>query len=210
MRLLGERLVTAFTSMAASEGWRVDFIEEDDFASYFRPHSGALVAEIGFDLTPREWGLSLNPSVSVRMPQASELQARLFGFDDGDGGSQVGTTLSTLVRKAGDEFRTWTVKSVDEVEPVAHQVLSDVAAYGAPFYRQYSSLDAIIGHLQQTATIDLELGHLVTALVVAGRTNEASEVVDRMELTAQEGPELVASQTMRFVTAFRERFSISS
>lgn len=209
MWLLADTFVTAFTPLASPRGWQVDHIDDDEYIVYSRQLGLGMVAELGLDLTRREWGLSLNPAISVRSRQVSDLHARFFGFERG--ASQAGASLSDLVRDAGLSGGVmWTVESADEVGATAHKVLSDVDVYGGPFYSRYSSLEDVVRYLEGSARTNLDHAQLAVALALSGDMNRAVQIVSDLEEGAGEQPGLVAAQTMTFVESFREHFAAPS
>lgn len=203
---LAQRFIAKFTDVAGREGWTTDFIADDDFALFARPHGQDLRAEIGLDLTPREYGLSLNPSIGVRHVDISDLTARLFGLQRGAG--LVGTFLSSLTAASEDGGRApWVVHGEDEVTPVARRVLADVESEGSSFFSRYSSLQEIIDTLAGRAKLDIELGHLAVAYAVAGEVAEAQAVLSRIEDWARDQPTLAAEQARGFLSAYHQHFS---
>src|SRR3990170_7827048 len=108
MWLLTERFLARFTERAAAGGWRVHTVDDDDFAGFTRDEGLGVEAQFGLDLTPRDFGLSLNPSLGVRHPGVDDLAARLLGF--GGGAAQAGATLVDLVYEAGRRDLMWVVE----------------------------------------------------------------------------------------------------
>lgn len=205
MWFLAQRFVRSFADEARRDGWEIDFVEDDEFAMFARRRSRDLQAELGVDLTQRDFGLSLNPSLSVRNVVASDLTARFFGFDRG--AAPVGASLSDLVRAAGGGAGVmWTIAEAHEAAPMVRRVLSDVGTFGESFYSRYESLHDIIGALEVSAKSALELGQLAVAYALAGNSNKAEEIIARVERLSSEQPVLLATQTNRFLSAFRAHF----
>ncbi|MGC7101380.1 hypothetical protein ACPZ19_42470 [Amycolatopsis lurida] len=203
---LVQRFIEEFTDLAGRDGWTAGFVE-DGFALFARPHGEGLHAEIGLDVTPRESGLSLNPSIGVRHVGISELTARLFGLKRG--ATPVGTFLSSLVPASEDGGRTrWAVHEENELTPVSQRILTDVETYGTLFFSPYSSLRDLIDSLADKAKLDFELGHLAVAYTVAGEVDEGRAVLSRLEDRAREQPPPAAEQTQGFLAAYRQHFGV--
>lgn len=209
MGFLVERLVLEFTEELSGRGWRVAFVEDDELIVFDRRLSGGILAELGLDLTPRDYGLSLNPSVSVRHEVVSELYEELSGLGGDEGTvAQVGRSLSGLVREGGEcTGGTWTVERVEEVPVAVQAVLEDLERYGEPFFAQHRSLDAIIASMGRMARSNLDHAHLAVAAMIADRQVELSSALLNLEELADTDPPLLAAHTRQFLSAFRARTS---
>lgn len=205
---VAERLVLEFSEEAARRDWSVAFFEDDELIVFERRLGADLWAELGLDLTEQDYGLSLNPSLSVRHQIVSELYSQFFGFDD-DGGpvAQIGRSLSGLIYEAGDGRAVmWTVEGTDEIAPVTQKVLADVEKYGDPFFRRHDSLDDLIRGMERLARSNLDYAHLAVAYKVAGDSLKTASSLRRLEELAESDPPLLAAQTRRFLAAFRAHF----
>jgi hypothetical protein len=203
---LAEDLVEKFAQLASPSGWIIDFVDDDDFVLFMRPLSGEVHAEMGLDLTRREFGLSLNPALSVRHVPVSDLTARFFGFERG--AAQLGQSLSDMVRQQGRGSGVmWTVSAQEDIESTGQRILDDVRDYGEQqFFSQYSSLREIVIGLEQRATSYLDLGQLSVANMVAGRHVQARSVLLRIRGLLSSQPPLLQHQIERFLGEFEEHF----
>ncbi|MGW4215211.1 hypothetical protein ACWEIJ_45070 [Lentzea sp. NPDC004789] len=205
MWVIAQELVSRFSEQAATMGWVVDFVEDDEFALFVRFRDSDIREEIGIDLTRREFGLSLNPAISVRHAQVSELTAQFFGFEHGP--AQVGESLSDLLRRGNrGQGVMWTIGAVDEVVSVVGQILSDVQEFGQEFFSQFSSLQAIVGKMEISARTHLDLGQLAVAYMIVGERVKAQSVLLRIEEMGGSQPPLLARQAQRFLADFRRYF----
>jgi hypothetical protein len=207
MWALTEEFLSRFAEEAAARGWRLAFVRDDDVAKFAREQDDGLEAGLGLDITPRDWGLSLNPGLSVRHVKVSELSARFFGLERG--AAQVGATLLDLMNRSGQGVVMWTVEKVDEIPAVTAKVLLDIERYGEPFFAQYESLIDIIPQLEdRSAKINFDYAHLAVAYAIAGELPKAISVLLRLEELADNQPEFVAVQTRQFISRFRDHFDV--
>ncbi len=207
MWLLTERFLARFAEKAAARGWRLDMVDDDDAADFVREHGTELEAEFGLDLTPRDYGLSLNPSLGVRHPRVDELAARFFGLSGG--ASQAGAALADLVPRTG-RYTTWIVESEEGIDVAVRRVLSDIETYGEPFFARYTSLADLIEGLERSAGTNVLVAHLAVAHAIGGDAARVPSVLRRLEDWAAQQPPLVAQQTERFLTGFRAYFDIAA
>lgn len=206
MWFLAERFVEVFSEVAEHRDWRMEEAEDDEFIIFAKPVTSEIMAELGLDLTERDFGLSLNPTISVRHSQVSGLHARFFGFEHGV--SQVAASLSDLARAAGRGGGVmWTVESADEVHDVVGEVLNDVSELGQPFFSRYSSVSSLVRHLEESAKTNLDLAQLSIAYALAGDLPAVDSVLSQLDEVANGQPSPIATQTTRFLTAFRAHFS---
>jgi hypothetical protein len=207
MWLLTERFLARFAERAAAGGWRVDTVDDDDFAGFTRGGGLEVEAQLGLDLTPRDFGLSLNPSLGVRHSGVGDLAARLLGF--GGGAAQAGATLVDLVYEAGRRDLMWVVESEDDIDPVVQSVLADLETYGEPFFARFTSLSDLIDNLERSATTTVPFAYLAVAHAISGNTAQVSAVLRRMADWAAQQPPLVAQQAERFLAEFGAYFDIA-
>lgn len=204
---IAQSLVSRFSEQAAAMDWVVDFVEEDEFVLFVRSRNLAVREEIGLDLTQREFGLSLNPVVSVRHEQVSDLTARFFGFERGS--AQVGESLSDLLRQGGRGSGVmWTIHAPVDVAPVVEQVLFDLQEYGEGFFSQYTSLHGVVRKMESLARTHIDLGQLAVAYMIIGERVKVQSVLLRIEEMVNAQPPLLAGQAGRFLSEFRRHFEI--
>ncbi|BFU46685.1 hypothetical protein KRMM14A1004_49220 [Krasilnikovia sp. MM14-A1004] len=205
MWLLADQFVSAFAEASGPFGWRGRPDGDDEFVIFSKPLDSEIYSELGLDLTERDFGLSLNPSVSVRHERASDLHAQFFGFEQGP--SQVAASLSDLARHAGrGSGMMRTVERIEDINVKVREVLSDIAELGEQFYARYSTMPDLVRYLEGSARTSLELGQLALAYALTGDREKADSVLSKLEEIAAQQPTLPAAQTTRFLDAFRAYF----
>lgn len=209
MWVLGARLVSGFSEEAAQAGWHVESVDDDDHAMFVRDHADDIVVGLGIDLTPRDWGLSLNPTLGVRHVIVSDLLGAFFGR--GRSRAAAGASLADLMHQAGKgSGLMWTIESVDEIPTVVRQVLSDIHIYGEPFFAQYTSLVDLIASLErQEGKLHVHHAQLSVAYAVSEQFAKARSELQLLERMAVDQSEFQANQNRQFVAAFMGHYSVN-
>ncbi|MEN3611522.1 hypothetical protein AAH979_18410 [Plantactinospora sp. ZYX-F-223] len=180
---------------------------DDELVMFSKQIHGDIHAELGLDIIGKDFGLSLNPVLSVRHTGVSNLVAQFYGFDRGP--SAVGASLSDILRAAGQGSGIlWTVEERSEVPAAVAKILSDVHQYGSSFYSRHSSIADLIKALEAAAITSLNSAQLAVSYMVAGQIPEALSILRRLEHLSETQPALLARQTVRFVSSFREHFNV--
>jgi hypothetical protein len=194
--------MAALTAAAAPIGWRVADVEDHEFIIFVKPLEPGVDAEFGLVISERDFGLSLNPTVSVRHNQISDLHAQFFGFAQGP--SQVAASVSDLIRAAGRKSKVmWTVESAEGIDAAVAELLDDVSRWGEQFFAQNSSVPAIVRRLEETAATNVELAQLAVAYAVVGEAAKVETVISRLQEMAESQPPFIAEQTRQFLTSYR-------
>lgn len=209
LRAVTDRVVAEFSAMVGRRGWRLDY-RSSELALFVRELQPDVDAELSLSLAEREWGLSINPVLSVRHKVVSDLFTRFIG-GSGLPASTVGASLIGLLWTAGrtDKLR-WMVRGPDDVSAVVADIWADLEQYGSSFYERHSSLPKMIGAMESSASDSVRWAHLAVAYMVAGQGERALSVLERLEDMAETEPPLMAEQTRRFVNSFRAYFDIAN
>jgi len=211
MRELVDGFLPHITHELDRQGWTFAPGDEEDHAFFVKPKSGGLVYYVGLDLAPRDYGLSLNPSVSVRHETISRLAAQFYGV--ADGASIVGASLADLFDAEGREgglVPRWSVFPSDDLAVAARSVASDIQRYGVPFLERFASLHEVVSYLEARAPKSrFDLGHLAIAYAELGDMPRCeSRIISYSSLIVGQPP-FVAEQAEKFVTNFRWHYGLS-
>lgn len=208
MWVVAQMLITRFSERASADGWVLDFVEDDEFALFARDRDSGIRAEIGLDLSRREFGLSLNPGVSVRHVQVSDLAARFFGLERG--AAQVGESLSDLLWRGGrGEGVMWTIDTAGDIDPVIDQILTDVREFGVSIFSEFDSLAKIVEKMEKSAKIALDFGQLAVAYMFIDESAKMQSALSKIQEISTSKSLLVSAQAQRFLSEFNRYFRLS-
>ncbi|MFJ6167211.1 hypothetical protein ACIQH6_18975 [Micromonospora orduensis] len=211
MRELVDDLLPQIARELGRQGWTfAPNSEEEDYAFFFMSKFGGLIYCVGLDLTPRDFGLSLNPSVSVRHETISRLSAQFYGL--AEGASIVGASLADLFNAQGREsgfVPRWSVFPSDDIAVVARVVASDIERYGGPFLGRFTSLAEVVLYLEEREPKSrFDLGHLAIAYAEAGDMSRCESIIVRFSSSIIGQPPFVAEQAEQFVTNIRRHYGL--
>lgn len=110
-------------------GWaRAEPWDPDEYVTYARRIDDEVSYELGLDVEPREWGLTLNPMVGVRLAgTAGEPCA-------------AAATLRDLVPDAGTRWMADFADGPGELAEVAERLVTDLHDHAEPFLRERAAL----------------------------------------------------------------------
>lgn len=210
MREVVDRVVGRLDAELAPGGWRRGGPDDDDeYVAYVREHGDGLTFELGVDLTPADWGLSLNPSLGVRHAEVDRLARQFYGLPAG--ACAVGVGLADLLHRAGrggdGPLPRWIVRSPAEADAAADRVRADLVEYGGPFLARFATLDDVIAALAAAPRSQQDNGHLAIAYALRGRTTEALATMRDFAAEAARQPPFVAEQSDRFIREFHAHFA---
>jgi len=213
MRELVDDLLPRITRELGRQGWTfAPDDDEEEYALFSMPRSGGLVYCVGLDLTPRDYGLSLNPSVSVRHETISRLAAQFYGL--AEGASLVGVSLADLFDAQGREgglVPRWSVFLGDDLAVVARAVASDIERYGVPFLERFASLSEVVLYLEtREPKSRFDMGHLAIAYAELGEMSRCESIVVQFSSSIIGQPPFVAEQAERFVTNIRRHYGLQA
>ncbi|MGC4897261.1 hypothetical protein [Micromonospora sp. DT31] len=183
--------------------------DEEGYLIFEQPAGDGLVFSIGLDVTPRDWGISLDPSVGVIHSRVSGLAASFLGLTEG--ACVVGASLTDLFPAQGREgglVPRWAVLSRGDIEAVVQLLLSDLRDVGLPFLRAFTSLTEMARHLEGVAKSQFDWGNLAILYAELGRFDQCVSVLNRMMVGADSEPSFVAEQTRQFVVRLREHYRL--
>jgi len=210
LRDIPDRFVAALTEAGRAHEWQVYFKEDNDVIAFERPLAPGVRAQFDLDITWRKWGgLFLNPGLSVRHVEVSDLVARLLELRNG--GSQVGTNIADLAREHGrSEWVYPSISSVEEIPQTVVDVLRDVEEFGALFHSRFASVSGLIAGMEdRLSNIWVSYAQFAVANAVAYGPNVAEPTLSRLDAMLATEPELVASQLRGFLSRFRAHFDVS-
>ncbi|WP_148083757.1 hypothetical protein [Micromonospora sp. Llam0] len=191
----------------ARSGWVEMATGEEDYAVLGKC-KGDLGLRIGFDLSMREFGLSLNPSVGVHHGRVSALVGSLYGLSDG--GFLVGSSLAGLFDAAGREgglLPRWCVLSNDDVDLVVDLLESDIRAYAIPYFDGFSNFSDIASSLKERPNISqFELGRLAVVCAELGDLSSARSAISSIRRLADFSSTFVADQIRLFIGNFEKEY----
>ncbi|WFF09432.1 hypothetical protein O7622_13185 [Micromonospora sp. WMMD1076] len=182
---------------------------EEDYVTFLRKGKDDLVFQIGLDFKVRDYGLSLNPSVSVSRNKVSDLAATFYGLPVG--ASVLGASLADLFEAEGREgglLPRWSVFPQDDLGLVADLVVSDLERFGFPFLDAFASLSDIVRHLEHAKKSRFDLGHLAIAFAEMGDFPNAISAIEELASAASGEPPFVAEQADLFVVRFKEHYRL--
>ncbi|MEV6350326.1 hypothetical protein [Actinoplanes sp. NPDC051851] len=213
MRELVDDLLLQVARELGRHGWEfAPNDEEEDYAFFFMSKSDGLVYCVGLDLTPRDYGLSLNPSVSVRHEAISRLAAQFYGL--AEGASIVGASLADLFDAQGREgglVPRWTIFPSDDLAVVARLVASDIERYGVPFLERFDSLSEVVFYLEEREPKSrFDLGNLAIVYAELGDMSRCESIIVRFSSSIIGQPPFVTEQAEHFVTNIRRHYGLRS
>ena len=206
MHPLAERFLAEFSDLAMNRGWVAHILEEDDYAAYERTLDEGFNARIGLDLTPREWGLVLNPAVSVRAVQLAETAAHFLRRARGV--PVLGANLSDLLRASGQGDDTFAVESMDECRVQAVRLMDVLDSQGEAFFGKFRSLEDVITELRVRANAYQDFAHLSIACALVGDWSGVAWAIGQLEgLKSRQSP-LLVQRIDDYLKAFRTHFGV--
>ena len=209
MRIVRQRFLTRFTEVAGERGWAPDFTDEE-IARFVRPGGSGVEWRLTLDVSLRKHGgMSLNPTLSVRHVEVAELSGRMLGRSGAP--SQVSTTLADLVRADGRPTENrWPLSSAEDVEPVTHRVLAEVATLGPLFFERFTTLADVVADLEKSATTNIHLAYLAVAYALSGDMMRVPGVLARLDRWVASAPAGFGEQMVGFLARFREHFGVAA
>ncbi|MFV2012472.1 MULTISPECIES: hypothetical protein [unclassified Micromonospora] len=208
MRILAEEVKRGVGQMLAQSGWVESSSGDEEYIVFEKRKRGGLSFLVGFDLSVRKYGLSLNPSVGIRHDQISHLVGELYGLSDG--GWLVGATLADLFDaegREGGQLPRWVVLPSDRIDMVVDLVKADLDAHAVPYMEAYEDIRDVAREIRTKKTsTHFDLGRLAVIDVECGDLRSASEYIRKLESLARKEPPFVVEQIETFINNFRTRY----
>lgn len=201
MRILVDNLRLELDTELRKKGW-VASTADDDYASFVMSRPNELIATLGLDLTLRDWGLSLGPSIGVRHAKVAGLVARFYGL--ADEADMVGASLADLFCAEGRDnglLPRWSVFPGDNLTTVTRALVSDIELHGIPFLERFSSLRDMVSYLEgRSHRSRFDITNLLVAYGELREVEKFAYSIAQLSAIAEHEPPLVANQIASFIT----------